>query len=532
MFRRRTDTLETTCSATSAEAGQAAAPSADERIEEIPRAQTEANGNSSLDLPATLQDLLGSGLDPSEASQIKIYNPSATLPSGVEGESGYSTNGTRGGLPGFHTISMSSIANASYLQHASKAYPSPYLLQTPEPTEQVTPTDVQVAAEYLIIRQSALREAVAASRSLQQQQQAQAQAQAEAEGQSQGEGSSSKDVGPASVAVAQPEPLGILKIFARMRERNPMWVVSEKRLRKVIKEAPAMAEAERITRLAGLTGLGKFGNDVVPVSRVDERLVADLEGRPYVPSSAAAAAAAARSSVNGSTDAQADDKENDIVAEASTSSTKKKSKKASKANGVVAEAAEKVKEAVAAVLPSSSAAAGSSGSGSGAGIADAPRGPTAIVGDVRVEWMGEFKGRGVVATKAVKQSKTIFKECVPVCLPARVQLLHISLPIADLATHFPSLTIYTSCVFLLRIDIVACPETHSSLRRVGRSSKPSMQGKAAGIAGSSSSGKRLRSSSRARRTMPSRLLREGAGECWAQLRVTRRAESPTAAAVR
>lgn len=394
----------------------------------LPRA-SERSDSPTRDLPATLQDLLG-GADANEGyPNVSFYDPTASLSSPYASGSGENEGGPRQ-LP-IHAFSRSAFANTGHLDKAIRAYPSPYLLQTPEPTEQITPTDVQVACEYLVIRQNALRNAINRAKLQLQQQQRPVQGQGQENGEASGPPASDSASGSANTQDAttliQPEPLGILKIFARMRERNPMWVVSEKRLRKVAKDDLALAEAERITRLAGLTALGRYASELVPVSRVDERLVADLEGRQYVPHASNAAigadsAPSASAPNNGST-RNAEEKEN---AEASTSasgsasggSSKKKSKKnaassSTTGNGVLVDAAETVKEAISSILPASSPAA----TGSGATSADRSKGPTAIVGDVKVEWMDEIKGRGVLATKAVKPGKVIFKECVDCFYP-------------------------------------------------------------------------------------------------------------------
>jgi hypothetical protein len=302
---------------------------------------------------------------------------------------------------------MASFANKDFLNEKAKLYPSPYLLQVPASTEPVTPTDVQVAAEYLIIRHDAAREA--------------------SRGMAEQGGSSSSSTQPQ--ALQQTEPLGILKIFAKIRERNPQWTVSEKRLRKVIKEPAAMAEADRITRLAGKTGLGMgaFGDEVVPVSRIDERLVADLEGRAYVPSASSSTSASAPPAGTGAENekstapangagpsSDSENKENAVPSGVGGSSGKKKSKKPSASssnrqgvNGVLADAAEKVVQTVSSVLPTGTASNSSTTGSDGKAVA---KGPTAITGDVRVQWMDDVKGRGVMSSKAVKKGSVIFKE--------------------------------------------------------------------------------------------------------------------------
>ena len=280
-----------------------------------------------------------------------------------------SGSGQAGNLP-FFTYNMTHFANLKHLDTLRTSYPSPYLLQTPHPSSPTTPSDVQIACEVVKQRYRA--------------------------------------------AITERSEPGILKVFAKMKEENPLWVLSEKRLRKVAKEAEIFDEADRILRLAGLIGGGEKNDILVPVSKMDWSLVNELEGERT-------------EQITQTQDTQTttkismdEEKENQVPVPQATlngnHASKKKSSKGERKGKSTASATSllteslsntastiinSLPEVVPAVVPDNkSTPLSSSGSSN----------KTNSLGDVSIHWYDSVKGRGVVAKRAFTKNSVIFRE--------------------------------------------------------------------------------------------------------------------------
>lgn len=342
--------------------------------------QEQEERKSSSNLPTSLQELLGS---------MSVSNGSGDGSGGVQvlngNRSGYGSNG-------YQQIDMSHAAFIKHLENAARAYPSPYLLQFTDPSEPTPPTDLQVACEYITIRHAAFMDGL--------------------------ERLTEQD----KLKGIVPEPIGILKILPKIKEKYPNWTLSEKRLRKIIKDEEVLAQAERAARLAGELGGGRFQAEVVPVSSIDERLVEDLKGNPALQAARNKAAAianeqekreeAARKARESLLGAELGaDKENTLpLPNTSGGSKKKGSKRAKTSTAPVSGILSAVGDAVASAAETAASAVASALPAAPTNIRDEPKGPTNIVGDVDVKWYDDVKGKGVIASKRIKKHTVIFRE--------------------------------------------------------------------------------------------------------------------------
>lgn len=414
------------------------------------------------DIPKTIQDLF------SNTSSGDILGP------GIGALNGASPNGNAGGpfqYPGLVTYNMSNFGASKHLGPIQYNYPSKYLLQKrgdeEEHKKEVTPTDVQIACEYILTKYKSVH-AQAQNRLSVQKELEEEQKQRE---KSESEGAEDKKLTQIEEGAAPSPPKegnhtsstnvsnkakpktlpsiqvpGIAKIYSTIKASHPNWVFSEKRLRNIIKEGEdaalvsnssnepkesAYLEADRIVKLSGLIGSGKFATDLIPLSKFDAVLQLELDdqwaatnGLP-LPSSTSSSTAASTSgspakSVSTANHGEVKKNEEPPIAASSSSKSKKKKKAGTPANVVesavngLSEGAESVVNKVAASLPASTnanAVASSSSSALGA-LTAAPtkRNPTNAVGDVALKWYGPVKGRGVVARRKFKQGSVIFRE--------------------------------------------------------------------------------------------------------------------------
>lgn len=363
------------------------------------------------DIPATIAQLLGNARG--EGGENGHPFPSSNLPN---------ANGQN-----FFTYNLSQLSHLRHLDVLRTAFPSRYLLQAqkayeaidgrntaavraaiaasslqgddgprfhevndeiPEkkaeanavPASSVTPDDLQVALSYRLIRL-------------------------------QGAGNNE------STATAP----GILKILDRIREAYPSWSISEKRLRRVVKDEShdgGMAEADRILRLAHITGPAQ-SDGFVPVSKMDDELVRMLQtdGLDTNPTSPLISSPVVKTPKNGQegfasrpiTDSPAlgsdTDKENLSPVVPPPSKNKKKSKKNGQslqeqaqavAGSVVNTVSDAVSSAINAVtqsLPGQSVEADEK-----------------TTGQLSLHWFDEVKGKGVISNNGFKRSTVIFKE--------------------------------------------------------------------------------------------------------------------------
>lgn len=342
--------------------------------------QEQEERKSSSNLPTSLQELLGS---------MSVSNGSGDGSGGVQvlngNRSGYGSNG-------YQQIDMSHAAYIKHLENAARAYPSPYLLHFTDPSEPTPPTDLQVACEYITIRHAAFMDGL--------------------------ERLTEQD----KLKGIVPEPIGILKILPKIKEKYPNWTLSEKRLRKIIKDEEVLAQAERAARLAGELGGGRFQAEVVPVSSIDERLVEDLKGNPALQAARNKAAASANEQEKREEAARkaresllgaelGADKENTLpLPNTSGGSKKKGSKRAKSSAAPVSGVLSAVGDAVTSAAETAASAIASALPAAPTNIRDEPKGPTNIVGDVDVKWYDDVKGKGVIASKRIKKHTVIFRE--------------------------------------------------------------------------------------------------------------------------
>lgn len=332
------------------------------------------------------------------------------------------------------TYNMSHFENIKHLNVMRERYPSRYLLQTESPEQATVPTDVQLACEYLGIRFRATR-ANGPSSSDQEKEDQETQQAAESE-QPATDAAISEKKKAASRSPLKPEAPGILKIFARIKEGNPNWTFSEKRLRKVIKEQAVLEEAERILRLSNLIGGGKDNGDLVPVSRMDYALVREL-GQHAASSSGSATTSTSTSnaSTNGTgsktdetiqptgsiVDAEADKENSNGVANKkkgakSGKKAKSQSTLASVADAIADKASTALQAAQEAVSGTSDAAPKQSDS---PGKDTKTNSATQATGDVSLVWIDDVTGRGVVANRPFKRNDVIFREDAFAFAPTR-----------------------------------------------------------------------------------------------------------------
>lgn len=284
--------------------------------------------------------------------------------------------GENGQQQNFQTFNINHLASIRHLDIVKQMYPSPFLLETPPITSPdkigtVTPSDLEVGASYIMQRYRALME-------------------------------------------KSPEP-GILKILARLKEDNPEWTLSEKRLRKVVKDQKAMVEAERLLRLAGIVGTGPLGNQLVPVSSLDPRLMAEVGDveEPASEINKVEQAVPSASATGTGASANSSDKENDdatTTAEA-TSNSKASKKKGKKTKSTASQVHDTVSNAASKVAATLSSGSSSSPAPANGALSTASRKPVpADAPQVGLKWFDDVKGRGVVARKDFKKGTVLFKE--------------------------------------------------------------------------------------------------------------------------
>jgi hypothetical protein len=511
--------------------------------------EEDGDSNSNVidrnDLPKTIQDLFANPTSTSTSASNGIDFP-GNNGNGSNGNGPTSFfNGLAGANhPGLITYNMQNFATIKHLTPVQENYPSPFLTQgssssahftaastgaggaTSSSTDEltVTPTDVQIAMQYTLVKYNNVKSQAELRRKLKREQEDarrveemnreraeedkklseieegasadQAEEQDEVvpskkrtNGKSSTSGSrnSSKNQASSSSAAAAAsasspptisavnslppiQVLGIAKIYSQIKESNPTWSFSEKRLRKIVKEGEDhfsgkavfeyFSEAEKILRLNNLIGLGKLKNEVYPVSQMDPSLQQELEDQWT--HSKSKNGGGSSSSSNGVTTGSisdgmkfeeqqqqlssssadvngAENKENQESS--SSSSTSKSKKKKNNVNGNIktsstpstagaivngiTETAGSVIDKVSSVLspstasnntsaltspssphPSTSAATSATAVSTGG---PTRRNPTNAIGDVEVKW-SEGKGRGVVARKFHKKDTVLFRE--------------------------------------------------------------------------------------------------------------------------
>lgn len=436
-------------------------------------ANTSDAAEAEQDIPKTIQDLF------SNTSSGDILGP------GIGGLNGSSSNTNSNGgpfqYPGLVTYNMANFGASKHLGPIQYNYPSKYLLQTTgnedeeDAKKEITPTDTQIACEYILTKYKSVHSQAQHRLSIQKEmQEANKEKEKDEKNGSEdqklleieegGEASSNTDADnvtngvngklttstkPKSKTLPPIQVPGFSKIYSTIKESHPNWVFSEKRLRKIIKDGEdaasssassssnepkesAMLEADRIVKLAGLMGSGKYATDLVPISRFDSVLQQELDdqwaatnGLP-LPSSSSSSSAAITSSPSTSSAvpaANGENKENEEPSSGSSSKSKKKKGSSSKVADVaeavvngITEGAETLVNKVSTSFPGTSTtnvvASSSSSSATLAALTSAPtkRNPTNAVGDVALKWFGPIKGRGVVARRKFKKGSIIFRE--------------------------------------------------------------------------------------------------------------------------
>lgn len=293
-------------------------------------ASTSEPSDIERDIPKTIQDLFTS------ASSSDFLGP------GIGGGAG---QGGQFNHPGFRAYSVANFGITKQMEPLQQNYPSKYLLQgtssstastssgsgqVKKDIEDITPTDVQIATEYLIAKYKsvhsqaqnriAIQKQIQEERELKQKNESNGAEDKKLLEIEEGAPSTSATTEAPSETVTSTKPTsnkpkslppiqvpGFAKIYSTIKENHLHWVFSEKRLRKIIKEgeeaalsstptnssstsssdeaanvpeAPkesAMLEADRIVKLAGLINSGKYATELVPVSRFDTVLQQELD---------------------------------------------------------------------------------------------------------------------------------------------------------------------------------------------------------------------------------------------------------------
>lgn len=388
---------------------------------------------------------------------------------------GTSSNGITNGpfqYPGLVPYNMANFGASKSLGLIQHNYPSTYLLQKrgdeEEDSKEVTPTDVQIACEYILTKYKSVHSQAQNRLNIQKELEAEQKEKEKSEKNGaedkklleaeEGEPSTSSSSGvqledgktatttPTKSKTKTLPPIqvpGISKLYTTIKQSHPNWKFSEKRLRSIIKEGEeaalisntsnepkesAFLEADRIIKLSGLMGSGKYNTELIPISRFDSVLQAELDdqwaasnGLPLPSTTSSVPTSTSTSNASPVTAANGDIKENEKPSTSSLNKPKKKKKSPTAPNGTasildgITEGVEVLANRVASsVSPVTDAVASSSSSSSAAlaALTSAPtkRNPTNAVGDVSLKWYGPVKGRGVVTRRKFKQGSVVFRE--------------------------------------------------------------------------------------------------------------------------